>query len=91
MSQLFTQDSIAHHDGNYYADDRTLDSLEGEDRIAFSYSGHNPNGSRRAIAGILSRKRNVLGMMPHPERAVDVKTGSTDGALLFKTLVKNLT
>ena len=82
---------IAHHDGNYYADDRTLDSLEGEDRIAFSYSGHNPNGSRRAIAGILSRKRNVLGMMPHPERAVDVKTGSTDGALLFKTLVKNLT
>jgi len=81
---------IAHHDGNYYADEETLNELEGEDRVAFCYSGCNPNGSQRAIAGILNKKRNVLGMMPHPERAVDAKLGGTDGLILFDTLAKNL-
>ena len=61
---------IAHHDGNYFADETTLDRLEGEDRVAFRY-GENPNGSARDIAGILSANRRVLGLMPHPERAVD--------------------
>ena len=81
---------IAHHDGNYYADEETLNKLEGEDRVAFCYSGCNPNGSQRAIAGILNKKRNVLGMMSHPERAVDAKLGGTDGLILFDTLAKNL-
>lgn len=81
---------IAHHDGNYYADEETLNKLEGEDRVAFCYSGRNPNGSQRAIAGVLNKKRNVLGMMPHPERAVDAKLGGTDGLILFDTLAKNL-
>ena len=81
---------IAHHDGNYYADEETLNKLEEEDRVAFCYSGFNPNGSQRAIAGILNQKRNVLGMMPHPERAVDAKLGGTDGLILFDTLAKNL-
>ena len=58
--------------------------------VAFCYSGCNPNGSQRAIAGILNKKRNVLGMMPHPERAVDAKLGGTDGLILFDTLAKNL-
>ena len=61
---------IAHHDGNYFADEATLDRLEGEDRVAFRYA-ENPNGSARDIAGILSANRRVLGLMPHPERAVD--------------------
>ena len=81
---------IAHHDGNYYADEETLNKLEEEDRVAFCYSGCNPNGSQRAIAGILNKKRNVLGMMPHPERAVDAKLGGIDGSILFDTLAKNL-
>ena len=81
---------IAHHDGNYYADEETLNKLEREDRVAFCYAGCNPNGSQRAIAGILNEKRNVLGMMPHPERAVDAKLGGTDGLILFDTLAKNL-
>lgn len=77
---------IAHHDGNYYADDETLDRLEGERRVAFRYSD-NPNGSARDIAGILSENRRVLGMMPHPERAVDPAHGGTDGAPLFAGLL----
>ena len=81
---------IAHHDGNYFADDDTLDRLEGEDRIAFRYDGDNPNGSQRAIAGILNEKRNVLGMMPHPERAADDMLGGTDGAVMFATLAERL-
>ena len=63
---------VAHGDGNYFADDETLDRLEGEGRVAFRYApGDNPNGSARNIAGILNEKRNVLGLMPHPERVVD--------------------
>jgi phosphoribosylformylglycinamidine synthase len=73
---------IAHHDGNYFADTDTLARLEGEDRIAFRYAD-NPNGSAGDIAGIVSENRRVLGLMPHPERAIDPLQGGTDGAVLF--------
>ena len=76
---------IAHHDGNYYADDETVAMLKGEDRVAFTYTD-NPNGSRGDIAGILSANRRVLGMMPHPERAADAAHGGTDGAAIFRAL-----
>ncbi|MFP4274481.1 MAG: phosphoribosylformylglycinamidine synthase subunit PurQ [Paracoccaceae bacterium] len=76
---------IAHHDGNYTATEAELDRLEAEDRVAFRYLD-NPNGSARDIAGILSENRRVLGMMPHPERAVDAGHGGTDGAPLFAGL-----
>jgi phosphoribosylformylglycinamidine synthase len=77
---------IAHHDGNYFADTATLDRLEGEDRVAFTYTD-NPNGSARDIAGILSENRRVLGMMPHPERMAEPLQGGTDGAALFSGLM----
>jgi len=77
---------VAHHDGNYTIDDAGLDRLRGEDRIAFTYAD-NPNGSRDDIAGILSENRRVLGMMPHPERAIDPAQGGTDGAALFRSLM----
>lgn len=80
---------VAHHDGNYFADDATLDRLEGEDRVAFRYA-ESVNGSARAIAGILSDNRRVLGMMPHPERACEAAHGNTDGARLFQGLVEGL-
>ena len=80
---------VAHHDGNYAADDETLARLRGQDRIAFTYVD-NPNGARDDIAGILSENRRVLGMMPHPERAVDQGQGSTDGLGLFRGLVDQL-
>ncbi|WP_415403034.1 phosphoribosylformylglycinamidine synthase subunit PurQ [Tateyamaria sp. SN3-11] len=80
---------IAHHDGNYFADDATLDALRGEDRIAFSYTD-NPNGSLGDIAGILSGNRRVLGMMPHPERAADSGHGGTDGQALFRAVAGQL-
>ena len=76
---------IAHHDGNYFADDATLSALRDQDRIAFTYS-ENPNGSVGDIAGILSENRRVLGMMPHPERAADDGHGGTDGTALFRAL-----
>ncbi|NWG46749.1 MAG: phosphoribosylformylglycinamidine synthase subunit PurQ [Alphaproteobacteria bacterium] len=79
---------IAHHDGNYFADAETLDRLEEEDRVAFRYvEGENPNGSARNIAGILSRSRTVLGLMPHPERAAEPVHPSTDGRALFEGLL----
>lgn len=81
---------IAHHDGNYFADDAVLASLRDADRVAFTYRD-NPNGSVADIAGILSENRQVLGMMPHPERAADPAHGGTDGAALFRTLVAQLT
>jgi phosphoribosylformylglycinamidine synthase I len=82
---------VAHGEGNYFADDETLDRLESENRIAFRYAeGENPNGSARNIAGILSEKRNVLGMMPHPERVCDPALGGTDGHGLFQSLVETL-
>ncbi|MFN3643404.1 MAG: phosphoribosylformylglycinamidine synthase subunit PurQ [Gemmobacter sp.] len=77
---------VAHHDGNYQADPETLDRLEGEGRVAFTYR-ENPNGSARDIAGVLSANRRVLGMMPHPERAADPALGPADGAALFRALV----
>ena len=77
---------VAHLDGNYVADDRTLDELAADDRIALRYIA-NPNGSMRDIAGILSPNRRVLGMMPHPERAVDAAHGGTDGAAMLGGLV----
>lgn len=81
---------IAHHDGNYFADDETIARLKGEDRVAFSYTD-NPNGSCGDIAGILSENRRVLGMMPHPERAADAGHGGTDGAAMFRALLDALT
>ncbi|MEZ5403758.1 MAG: phosphoribosylformylglycinamidine synthase subunit PurQ [Bryobacteraceae bacterium] len=80
---------IAHGEGCYYADKRTLDEIEAEDRVAFRYV-ENPNGSLRDIAGVLSRERNVLGMMPHPERASDALMGSTDGLGVFQSIVRSL-
>ena len=77
---------VAHHDGNYTADADTLARLEGEDRVAFTYTD-NPNGAMRDIAGILSDNRRVLGMMPHPERVVDPVQGGTDGAAMFTALL----
>lgn len=76
---------IAHHDGNYFADDDTIKALRGEGRVAFTYAD-NPNGSRADIAGVLSENRRVLGMMPHPERAADAGHGGTDGTALFRAL-----
>ena len=76
---------IAHHDGNYQIDEEGLAALRAEDRIAFTYRD-NPNGARADIAGVLSANRRVLGMMPHPERAVEEAHGGTDGAALFAGL-----
>jgi phosphoribosylformylglycinamidine synthase len=82
---------VAHGDGNYFADEATLDRLEGENRVVFRYAnGDNPNGSARNIAGILNEKRNVLGLMPHPERVVDPLLGGTDGKALFLSLIETL-
>ncbi len=80
---------VAHHDGNYFADDATLDRIEGDGRVAFRYA-ENCNGSRRDIAGVLNAGGNVLGMMPHPERAVDAAHGGTDGLPLFESVVQAL-
>jgi phosphoribosylformylglycinamidine synthase len=78
---------VAHHDGNYTADEQVLDRLEGEGRIAFRYA-HQTNGSARDIAGIINERGNVLGMMPHPERAVEPAHGRTDGRRLFEGLLE---
>ncbi|HLL81606.1 MAG TPA: phosphoribosylformylglycinamidine synthase subunit PurQ [Longimicrobium sp.] len=89
---------IAHGEGCYFADDETLDRVEGEGLVAFRYSTPdgtinaeaNPNGAARNIAGIVNQRGNVLGMMPHPERAVDALLGSTDGLGLFRSLAAHL-
>jgi phosphoribosylformylglycinamidine synthase I len=82
---------VANGIGNYFADDETLDRLEGEGRVVFRYAdGDNPNGSARNIAGILNEKRNVLGLMPHPERVCDALLGGTDGRALFESLLETL-
>jgi phosphoribosylformylglycinamidine synthase len=80
---------VAHHDGNYFADEETLDRLEGQGRVAFRYLDP-VNGSRRDIAGILNEAGNVLGMMPHPERAIEPALGGSDGRALFESSVKSL-
>jgi phosphoribosylformylglycinamidine synthase len=80
---------VAHGDGNYFVDGETLNSLEGNGQIAFRYR-ENPNGSLNDIAGIFNKERNVLGMMPHPENAVEDLHGSTDGTFLFESIVQAL-
>ena len=89
---------VGHGEGNYYADNTTLDHLEGEGLVAFRYcaadgavsDAANPNGSQRNIAGIFNKARTVLGMMPHPERLSDPKLGGTDGRAMFTSLVETL-
>jgi len=87
---------VAHHDGQYFADDDVLDRLEENDQIAFRYvdgnvpGAANPNGSARDIAGIFNESKTVLGMMPHPERASDPAHGGNDGRLMFTGLVNSL-
>lgn len=103
FTQAYDQDQviripIAHHDGNYFADDDTLNELEDDNRVAFRYcdaagtlsEDANPNGSQHAIAGIFNKNRNVLGMMPHPERLADAKLGGADGKPMFDGLVQAL-
>lgn len=80
---------VAHHDGNFFADDATLDRLEGEGRVAFRYA-ENVNGSARDIAGVLNEAGNVLGMMPHPERAIEDAHGGSDGRALFESAIRTL-
>ncbi len=80
---------VAHHDGNYFADEETLDRLEGDGRVAFRY-GEAVNGSQRDIAGILNAGGNVLGMMPHPERAIENDHGGSDGRALFESVFESL-
>ncbi|WP_010290926.1 phosphoribosylformylglycinamidine synthase subunit PurQ [Kurthia massiliensis] len=79
---------IAHGEGNYYCDDATLQQLKDNNQIVFTYDGDNPNGSLENIAGIINERGNVLGMMPHPERAVNELIGGADGLNLFKSIVK---
>lgn len=89
---------IAHGEGNYFADDETLKSLKKNNQIVFEYVNENgevdetsnPNGSKLNIAGIINKQGNVLGMMPHPERACDSVLGNTDGQQIFKSIVSNL-
>jgi phosphoribosylformylglycinamidine synthase len=77
--------TIGNGEGNFFADEATLDRLEGEGQVVFRYKGENPNGSARAIAGIVNERGNVLGMMPHPDRAFEAELGSADGAILFQS------
>ncbi|MCP0886767.1 phosphoribosylformylglycinamidine synthase subunit PurQ [Ligilactobacillus sp. WILCCON 0076] len=78
---------IAHADGSYYADEEVLNELEENNQIAFRYAKENPNGSLHNIAGITNERGNVLGMMPHPERAVEALLGNEDGLRLFKSIL----
>ena len=80
---------VAHHDGNFFADDATLDRLEGEGRVAFRYA-EPVNGSARNIAGVLNDAGNVLGMMPHPERMIEAMQGGSDGRILFERLIREI-
>ena len=89
---------IAHSDGNYHCDDATLDELERNRQVVFRYTNAdgtnddagNPNGSARNIAGICNRERNVAGLMPHPERAMESALDSADGLVIFKSMVEAL-
>jgi phosphoribosylformylglycinamidine synthase len=80
---------VAHGEGCYFADQRTLDMLEAEDRVVVRYLD-NPNGSLRDIAGICSERRNVMGLMPHPERASDGLLGSADGRVILESMVRSM-
>lgn len=103
FTQRYTKDQVlsvpvAHHDGNYFVDEKGLNEIEANDQVAFRYCApdgtvsaeHNPNGSLHNIAGIFNRTKNVLGMMPHPENAIDKLQGSTDGFALFQGMVEAL-
>ena len=81
---------VAHGEGRFYADEQTLKELEDNNQVVFRYEGDNPNGSLRDIAGICNKDGNVLGMMPHPERAADAMLGSTDGLELFRGLLESV-
>jgi phosphoribosylformylglycinamidine synthase subunit PurQ / glutaminase len=89
---------IAHGEGNYYADEATLDELEANDQVVFRYADAegrvlreaNPNGSSRNIAGIVNRQRNVLGMMPHPERACESIVGGSEGINILRSIVSSM-
>lgn len=78
---------IAHHDGNYFADEETLKRIEGEGQVLFRYV-NNPNGSVHDIAGLRNGKKNVMGLMPHPERAADIRLGTSEGLRLFQSLLE---
>ena len=80
---------VAHHDGNYFADEATLDRLEGEGRVALRYA-EQVNGSARQIAGLLSADGNVMGMMPHPERMIEPAQGGSDGRALFASVIAGM-
>ena len=80
--------TVGNGEGNYFADEETLDRLEGEGQVVFRYQ-ENPNGSARAIAGIVNKGGNVLGLMPHPDRAFDPDLGSADGAVLFRSIFQS--
>jgi len=89
---------ISHYEGRYYADDATLTELENDKRVVFRYStpegqvteAANPNGSLHNIAGIINKKGNVLGMMPHPERSCEALLGSTDGNLIWESIIASI-
>ena len=89
---------ISHGEGNYYADEKTIESMLDNGQIVFRYcdeSGEitdesNPNGSLKNIAGVINKKRNVLGMMPHPERCCEEDLGGKDGLYIFESIIKNL-
>ena len=76
--------TVGNGEGNFFADERTLDRLEGEGQVVFRYLD-NPNGSARGVAGIVNKRGNVLGLMPHPDRAFEAELGSADGAILFQS------
>ncbi len=79
---------VAHHDGNFFADEKTLSEIEANEQVAFRYAdGTNPNGSLNNIAGIFNKEKNVLGMMPHPENLIEKAHGGTDGRALFENLL----
>ena len=88
---------IAHNEGNYFANSKIIKNLEDSESVAFKYCGENgeidevfnPNGSSNNIAGILNSKKNILGMMPHPERLIDPLLSGVDGSILFESLFKS--
>lgn len=80
---------VAHHDGNYFADDETLNRLEGEGQVAFKYAS-DINGAQRRIAGVMNARGNVLGMMPHPERMIEPALGGSDGRKMFESVMNRL-
>jgi phosphoribosylformylglycinamidine synthase I len=88
LSRQVIRCPVAHHDGNYFADEETLKEVEGNGQVAFRYAdGTNPNGSINDIAGVFSAEKNVLGLMPHPENLIESAHGGTDGRALFSGLL----